>query len=400
MNRRDVLVALLGSLASPSYAQTPDRTVKIGVLGDSTSVFAATSGAGSILAAQMAAEDFMKINPSIKVEIIAADHQNKPDIAAGIARRWFDLEKVDAITDLSNSAVALAVNEVAREKRKAALVTASASIRLTGENCSPSTVNWTFETNALANGTAQAIMSQGLKKWFFVTVNYTFGTELEELAKTYITSHGGEVVGNVRFPLGTPDFASFILQAQASSADLVAFVCGGSDASNAGKQLVEFGLQKKKKVAIIGATIIDMMHMGPKAAGLYVLTMFYWDRTPQSRAWTERYAARLKNGLPPTMMQAGTYAVVTHYLKAVLAANSTDGVTVVETMKKMPTDDPLFGAGYIRADGRKIHPVYLVEVKPPSEGKFGWDIYDIVREIPGDDAFLPLNESKCRLLNN
>ncbi len=400
MNRRTVLAVLLASVAGPAYAQIPDRPIKIGVLGDTTSVFAATSGPGSIVAAQMAAEDFMKANPSLKVEIIAADHQNKPDIAAAIARRWFDLENVDAVTDLSNSAVALAVNEVAREKKKAALVTASASIRLTGESCSPGTVSWTFETNALANGTAQALLSQGLKKWFFVTVNYTFGTELEDLAKTYITTHGGEVVGSVRYPLGTSDFASFILQAQASSADIVAFIGGGADASNAGKQLVEFGLQRKKKVAMVGATIIDMLNMGSKAQGLYLLTMFYWARTPASRAWTERYAARLKNGLPPTMMQAGTYAVVTHYLKAVVASNSTDGVAVVDMMKKLPTDDPLFGPGRIRQDGRKIHPAYLVEVKAPSDEKLRWDIYSIVREIPGDEAFLPLNESKCRLLNN
>jgi len=388
-------------LASVTSAWAAGNTVRIGVLNDQSGVFSDSSGSGSTLAAQMAAEDFGGKVAGKPIEVIAADHQNRPDVGAGIARRWFDLENVDAIADLGNSAVALAVNDITRDKNKVALVSAGGTTALTGKNCTPNTVQWTYDTWSQSNAIGKALVKAGHKKWYFLTADYTFGYNLRDETSKVVTANGGTVVGSVRHPLNSSDFSSYLLQAQASKADVIALANGGNDTANAIKQAQEFHIQQSGQIIVgLSTMITDIKALGLAATqGLYVTETFYWDLTPETRAWSQRWSAR-NNGRYPTMMQAGVYAAVLHYLKAVQAVGSADdGAKVVAKMKEMPTDDPLFGKGKILANGRKIHNEFVFQVKKPEESKAPWDFYKLVSTVPGEEAFLTLAESGCKLTN-
>jgi branched-chain amino acid transport system substrate-binding protein len=391
--------ACLFMLASTVTSFGGDGVLRIGVLNDQSSVFADSSGAGSTLSARMAVEDFGGKVAGLPIEVVAADHQNKPDLGATIARRWFDLEKVDVIVDLGNSAVALAVNDIAREKNKAILVSAGGTTALTGKACSPNTVQWTYDTWSQSHAMGSTVVKRGLRTWFFLTADYTFGYNLRDETSKIVLANGGEVVGSVRHPINSSDFSSYLLQAQASRANVIALANGGTDTANAIKQANEFQLPKGGQVIVGLSTIItDVQALGLAAMqGLYASETFYWDLNPGTRAWSQRWAAR-NNGRYPTMMQAGVYAAVLHYLKAVNAAGSvSDGRKIVATMKDMPTDDPLFGHGRILANGRKIHDVYVFQVKSPEESRYPWDFYKLVSTVPAAEAFLSVADSGCVL---
>jgi branched-chain amino acid transport system substrate-binding protein len=376
-------------------------TTRIGILNDMSSVYADFQGPGSVLAAQMAVEDFAK-QSKLKVEIISADHQNKPDVGAGIARRWFDVEGVDMIIDLPNSAVALAVSDIAREKNKVAIGSGAGTALLTGAKCSPNFVHWTYDTWANGHALARGVLAAGGKSWFFITADYAFGHDLEKQASDEVTASGGKVVGSVRHPLGVNDLSSFILQAQASNADVVALANAGGDTVNTIKQAADFKVGAKQKIAALIFDLQSVPAIGLQTAqGLTALNAWYWDMNDQSRAWSRRYQERHPKKMMPNHMQAGVYAGVLHYLKAVEKLGSpSDGRAVVATMKAMPTDDLLFGKGTIRQDGRKIHPMYLLQVKTPAESKSEWDVFKIADTIPADKAFRPLAEGACPLIKN
>ena len=397
-----VIMAALGLVVAPAppvQAQISDGVIKIGVLTDMSSLYADLSGQGSVIAARMAVEDFGAAKKGMKVEIISADHQNKADVGSGIARQWLDSDKVDVIVDTPNSAVALAVSQIVKEKGKAFLVSGAASSDLTGKACSPNTIHWTYDTWALANGTGSAIVKTGGDTWFFLTSDYAFGHALERDTEAVVLKNGGKVLGKVRHPLNTADFSSFLLQAQSSKAKIIGLANAGGDTTNAIKQAAEFGIVKGgQSLAGLLVFITDVHALGlPTAQGLIMTEAFYWDRTPQTRAWSERFA-KLHKGAMPTMAQAGVYSATLHYLKAAEAINSDDGLKVIAQMKKMPTDDPLFGKGTIRADGRKMHPAYLFEVKSPAESKYPGDFYKLRATIPAEEAFRPLNEGNCPLV--
>src|SRR5216683_3268747 len=395
-----VIMAALGLAAAPAaQAQVSDGIVKIGVLTDMSSLYADLSGQGSVIAARMAVEDFGAAKKGMKVEIISADHQNKADVGSGIARQWLDSDKVDVIVDTPNSAVALAVNQIVREKGKAFLVSGAASSDLTGKACSPNTIHWTYDTWALANGTGSAIVKTGGDSWFFLTADYAFGHALERDTEAVVLKNGGKVLGKVRHPLNTADFSSFLLQAQSSKAKIVGLANAGGDTTNAIKQAAEFGIVKGgQNLAGLLVFLSDIHGLGlDKAQGLIFTETFYWDLNDQTRAFAKRFAAA-NSGKYPTMVQAGVYSAIMHYLKAVQAGKTDDGTKVIAKMKELPTDDPLFGKGTVRADGRKLHPAYLVEVKKPSESKGPYDYYKIRATIPADQAFRPLNEGGCSLV--
>lgn len=384
----------LASLALPAAAQV---NVKIGVLSDMSSLYADLGGAGSVAAARLAIEDFNAAAKGMRVEIVSADHQNRADVGSNIARQWFDRDGVDVIVDVPNSGVALAVNGVAREKNKAFLVSGAATSALTGEQCSPNTVHWTYDTWALANGTGKAIVQQGGDTWFFLTADYAFGHQLEADTSAVVNKLGGRVVGSVRHPLNGSDFSSFLLQAQASRAKIIGVANAGGDTINTIKQAGEFGIVRRgQSLAGLLIFISDVHGLGLEAAqGLVFTNAFYWDANDGTRAFARRQAAA-NRGIHPTMVHAGVYSAVTHYLKAVEANKSAaDGKATVDRMKAMPTDDPLFGKGTVRADGRKIHDMYLYEVKKPSESKGPWDYYKLRATIPAAEAFRPLAEGKC-----
>jgi branched-chain amino acid transport system substrate-binding protein len=391
--------AVLSLLIACDNANAGNGVVKIGILNDQSGVFADSTGTGSTDAARMAAEDFGGKVAGMPIEIIAADHQNRADVGAGIARKWFDLEGVDAIADLGNSAVALAVNEIAREKNKTILVSAGGTTTLTGSACSPNTVQWTYDTWSQSSAIGTALVKAGNRKWFFLTADYTFGYNLRDETSKVVLANGGEIVNSVRHPINSSDFSSFLLQAQASKANVIALANGGNDTANAIKQAQEFGIQKGGQIVVgLSTMITDIKALGLNAAqDLYVTETFYWDRTPETRAWSKRWSER--NGSRyPTMMQAGVYGATLHYLKAVAAVGSTaDGRKVVDKMKEMPTDDPLFGKGAILLNGRKIHDVYVFQVKSPEESKYPWDYYKLVSTLPGKQAFLTLEQSGCNL---
>jgi len=392
-------IACLLALVTMTSSRASDGVIRIGVLNDQTGVFADSTGAGSTLSARMAAEDFGGKIAGMPIEVIAADHQNKPDIGAVTARRWFDLEKVDVIVDLGNSAVALAVNEIARDKNKAILVSAGGTTALTGKACSPNTVQWTYDTWSQSNAIGTTLVQGGHRTWYFLTADYTFGYNLRDETTKVVLAHGGEVVGSVRHPINTSDFSSYLLQAQASRASVIALANGGEDTANAIKQAGEFQLPKGGQIIVgLSTMITDIQALGlATTQGLYVTETFYWDLTPGTREWSKRWAAR-NNGRYPTMMQAGVYAAVLHYLKAVQAVgNADDGRKVVSKMKEMSTDDPLFGKGHILANGRKIHDVHVFQVKAPEESKYPWDFYKLVSTVPGEQAFLSLADSGCVL---
>jgi branched-chain amino acid transport system substrate-binding protein len=405
MKTRIAASLLLGtalSLGATSFALAQDKIVKIGALSDQSGLYADLGGPGSTLAAQMAVEDSGLTAKGWKIDIISGDHQNKPDVGVNIARQWFDVDKVDIIVDVPNSGVALAVNNVVKEKNGVYINSGAATSDLTNAQCSPNTVHWTYDTYMLAHGTGQALVKSGGDTWFFLTADYAFGAALERDTTAVITANGGKVLGGVKHPLNTADFSSFLLQAQASKAKVIGLANAGGDTTNSIKQAAEFGIVKGgQKLAALLLFITDVKAIGLETAqGLNFTETFYWDRNDESRAFAKRFSARMKNGAEPTMVHAGVYSGVIHYLKALeaLGGNPHDGVKVVEKMKSIPTDDPLFGKGEIEPNGRKIHPAYLFEVKKPSESKGPWDFYKLVAEVPADQAFTPLSESKCALL--
>jgi branched-chain amino acid transport system substrate-binding protein len=405
MKTKIVASLLLGtalSLASASFAAAQDKTVKIGALSDQSGLYADLGGPGSTLAAQMAVEDSGLTAKGWKIDIISGDHQNKPDIGTAIARQWFDVDKVDVIVDVPNSGVALAVNNVIKEKNGVYINSGAATSDLSNAQCSPNTVHWTYDTYMLAHTTGQALVKAGGDTWFFLTADYAFGAALERDTTAVITANGGKIVGGVKHPLNTSDFSSFLLQAQSSKAKIIGLANAGGDTTNAIKQAAEFGIVKGgQKLAALLLFLTDVKAIGLETAqGLNFTETFYWDMNDQTRAFSKKFAARMKNSAPPTMVQAGVYSGLIHYFKALeaLGGNPHDGIKVVEKMKSMPTDDPLFGKGEIQPNGRTIHSAYLFEVKKPSESKGPWDFYKLIGTVPGDQAFTPLSESKCALL--
>jgi len=347
----------------------------------------------------MAVEDFGAAAKGMTVEIVFGDHQNKPDVGARIARQWYDTDKVDVIVDVPTSSVALAINQIAREKGKALLVSGGAHSDLTGKACSPNTIHWTYDTWALAHGTGKALVNSGGDTWFFLTADYTFGSALERDVEAVVLEHGGKVLGKVRHPFPTSDFSPFLLQAQASRAKIIGLANAGADTTNAIEQGTRLGIvQHGQNFAGLLVFLTDVHGLGlNKAQGLMLTEAFYWDLDERTRAWSARFARR-HWGAMPTSAQAGVYSAVLHYLKAVDALKSDDGSAVIAKMKALPTDDPLFGKGTVRQDGRKIHPMYLFEVKKPSESKGTWDLYKLRATIPAAEAFRPLDRGDCPLV--
>jgi branched-chain amino acid transport system substrate-binding protein len=394
--------ALAMGAASGAFAQ--DKTAKIGVLTDLSGLYADLGGQGSIVAAEMAVEDSGMKAKGWKIDVISADHQNKPDIATGIARRWIDTDKVDVLADVLNSGVALAVNNVVKEKNSIMLNSGAGSSELTNSQCTPNTIHFTYDTYMLAHSTGQAMVKAGGDSWFFITADYAFGHALENDTTAVIKANGGKVLGSVKVPLNTPDFSSYLLQAQASKAKVIGLANAGGDTTNSIKQAAEFGIVKGgQKLAGLLLFLSDVHSLGLKTAqGLSLSETFYWDMNDGTRAFSKRFGERMKNHAMPTMVQAGVYSSLLHYFKALeaLGGNPHDGAKVVAEMKKLPTDDPLFGKGSIRIDGRGIHPAYLFEVKKPSESKGEWDLYKLIGTTPGDQAFRPLSESKCSLVKH
>ncbi len=385
--------------AAPALAQSSDDVIRIRVLNDQSGPNADVSGFGSVESARMAVEDFGGSVLGKRIEVIFADHQNKPDIGTAIVRKWIDIDHVDAVVDGNNSGVALAVQGIVREKNKIFLMGGVASTRLTNEDCSPNGLSWVFDTYALARSTAKAIMAEDGKSWFFVTADYAFGYSMEKDASDAVRAGGGTVLGDVRVPLNTTDFASYLLQAQASKAQVVALANTGADMVNSIKQAQEFGLTGSGQRLAGLLTFIDSIHsLGLQATqGLYLTTAFYWDYDDQTREFSKRFAARYK-GRMPSMVQAGVYSAVAHYLKGVKSAGTVDGTAVVAAMKTIPLDDFFARHAYIRDDGRVIHDMYLVQVKKPAESKAPWDYYKVLRVIPGGEAFNSLAESHCPLV--
>jgi branched-chain amino acid transport system substrate-binding protein len=381
---------------TPSQAQISDDTVKIGVLTDQTGLYADAAGPSSVEAVRMAIADFGGKVAGKPITMIDADHQNKADIGAAIARRWYEQENVDVIVDFANSAVAFAVLEIAKQKNKAILISSAGSSDLTGKACSPNMVQWTYNTYALANSTARALVKEGAKSWYFVTVDYAFGHALRNDAAKTVEKLGGTVAGEVRHPLNSMDFSSYLLQAQGSNADVVAFANTGGDLANSIRQAQEFGLAKKQKLAAFLMQTSDIHAIGlPAAQGLQLTTAFYWDLDDKTRDFAQRFMA--KTNKRPTMVQAGLYSVVMNYLKAVEKSGTDDGLKVIAQMKNMPIDDFFARNAYLREDGQLIHDMYLVQVKSPAESKGAWDYEKLVQVVPGKDAFATPEESACPL---
>lgn len=379
-----------------AFAQTP---VKIGILNDRTGTYADFSGPGAVVAAHLAVEDFKAADKSLDVTIVFADHQNKPDTGAAIAREWYDNDGVDAIFDVPTSSVALAVSQITRDKNKVFVVSGAGTSELTGKQCSPNTVHWTYDTYALAKVIGGAVVKQGGDTWFFITADYAFGHALEHDTTEFVVNDGGKVVGSVKTPFPNTDFSSALLQAQGSNAKVIALANAGTDTVNSIKQAGEFGITEAgQKLAALLADLSAVHTLTTKAAqGLIVTEAFYWDLNDATRAFSDRFAKTF-DGKKPTASQAGVYGSVLHYLKAVSALKNTkDGAAVVAKMREIPTDDPLFGKGSIRIDGRTIHNMYLFEVKKPSESKGPWDLYKTLATVPGVEAFRPLAEGGCPL---
>jgi branched-chain amino acid transport system substrate-binding protein len=392
------IIALLAS----SAALAQEKAIKIGVLNDQSGLYADITGPNSVVAAQMAVDDSGMAAKGWKIEIVVGDHQNKPDIGANIARQWFDRDKVDVIVDVPTSSVGLAVNNVVKEKNGVYLNSGTGSSDLTNSQCSPNTVHWAYDTYMLANGTGTALTKNGGDTWFFLTADYAFGTALERDTTAAVTALGGKVVGSVRPPLNTPDFSSFLLQAQSSKAKVIGLANAGGDTINAIKQASEFGITTGgQKLAGLLMFITDVHSLGLKVAGgLSFTEPFYWDLNDGTRGFSKRFQEKVRNKAMPTTVQAGVYASLLHYFKVMDAAggNSRDGIKIIDAMKAMPTDDILFGKGSIQPNGRKIHPAYLLEVKKPEESKGPWDYMKVAATIPMEQAFTPLEKSACPLL--
>jgi branched-chain amino acid transport system substrate-binding protein len=398
MTTKKLLLAAFATtlMAGSAMAQTD---IKIGVLNDRSGIYADLSGEGSVIAARMAVEDFQAGDKGINVEIVSADHQNKPDVASNLARQWYDQDGVDLIVDVPTSSAALAVSEVTREKDKVFINSGAGSTALTGAQCSPNTIHWTYDTYALAQGTGGAMVDQGNTKWFFITADYAFGHSLEEETSKVVQAAGGEVMGTARHPFPGTDFSSYLLQAQSSGADVIGLANAGGDTVNAIKQAAEFGItQAGQDLAGLLIFITDVHALGLEAANGLVLTeSFYWDLNDETRQWSERFAEQ-NSGKMPTMVHAGVYSGVLHYLKAVEATGGKVTGELMSTMKEMPTDDPLLGEGQVREDGRKIHDMYLFQVKSPAESTGAWDYYKLLATIPADRAFRPMEEGGCELV--
>src|SRR5437764_5420828 len=395
------LAALAAALACGSaQAQT---TVKVGVMSDMSSLYSDIGGAGSTAAAKLAIADFQKANSNVKVELVSADHQNKADVGSGIVNKWFDAEGVDLVIDVPNSGVALATSEIARVKNKVFIVSGAAASDLTGPKCNANTVHWTYDTWMLANGTGKALVKTGGDTWFFLTADYAFGHALERDTAAAVEANGGKVLGKVRHPLNSNDFSSFLLQAQTSKAKIIGLANAGGDTINSIKAGAEFGIAAGgQKFAGLLVFASDVNALGLQTAqGLTLTETWYWDGNDNNRAWTKRWQAeRGASGKFPTMVQAGVYSGTLHYLKAVSALKaSADGKAVVAKMKEIPTDDSLFGKGTIRADGRKIHDAYLLEVKKPADSKHPGDFYNVRATIPAAEAFRPLKDGGCALVS-
>jgi branched-chain amino acid transport system substrate-binding protein len=396
-----VAAAALCAGAGAALADYTDGVIKIGVMNDQSGTYSDLSGQGSVWAARKAIEDFCKTNAChTKIEVVFADHQNKPDIGSNIVRQWYDVDKVDMVVDVPTSSVALAVNTITKDKNKVFLVSGAAASDLTGKACTPNTIHWTYDTWALANGTGNAIVKTGGNTWFFLTADYAFGHALERDTAAVVEKSGGKVLGKVRHPFPGQDFSSFLLQAQQSKAKIIGLANAGSDTTNAIKQAAEFGIvQGGQNLAGLLVFITDVHALGLKTAqGLVLTEAWYWDQSDNNRAFAKEFAAANKGNMP-TMVQAGVYSAVTHYLKAVHALKSdADGAAVVAKMKAMPTDDKLFGKGSIRQDGRKIHPMYLFQVKSPAESTGPWDYYKLRATIPAEEAFRPMAAGGCPLV--
>jgi len=388
--------AALSILAA--QAQISDDIVKIGVLNDMSGLYADLGGQGSVEAARMAIADFGGTVNGKKIELISADHQNKPDVGGAIARQWYDNDGVDVIVDVPTSSVALAVQDVARERKKVFLISGAASSDLTGKACSPTGIHWTYDTIALANGTGSAVVKAGGDSWFFITADYAFGHALERDTAAVVTASGGKVLGSVKVPLNTPDFSSYLLQAQASKAKIVGLANAGGDTINSIKQAAEFGLvEGGQKLAGLLVFVTDINSLGLKTAnGLQLTEAFYWDQNDETRAWSKRFMEKINH--QPTMVQAGVYGAITHYLNAIKATGSDDGLTVVKKMKETPVNDFMTKNGKIQESGRLIRDMYLFEVKKPAESKGPWDYYKQIATIPGEQAFKRPGGNECPLI--
>jgi branched-chain amino acid transport system substrate-binding protein len=402
--KRHLSLAALAAVLAAGSAQAQQINVKIGVMSDMSSLYADIGGPGSTAAAKLAIADFTKSNPNVKVDLVSADHQNKADIGSGVVNKWYDAENVDLVIDVPNSGVALAVSQIAATKNKVFIVSGAAASDLTGSKCNANTVHWTYDTWMLANGTGTALVKTGGDSWFFLTSDYAFGHALERDTMAAVEKAGGKVLGKVRHPLNTNDFSSFLLQAQASKAKIIGLANAGGDTINSIKAGAEFGIVKGgQKFAGLLVFASDVNALGLQTAqGLTLTETWYWDGNDNNRAWTKRWQTeRAAAGKFPTMVQAGVYSGVTHYLKAVVALKSaSDGKAVVAQMKKTPTDDALFGKGTIREDGRKIHDAYLLEVKSPAESKYPGDFYKVKATIPAAEAFRPLKDGGCSLVKS
>jgi branched-chain amino acid transport system substrate-binding protein len=401
--KRVIGLSALAAILACGTASAQQINVKVGVLTDMSSLYADDTGPGSVAAAKLAAQDFMKDHSNIKVEVVSADHQNKADVGSQVANQWFDVDHVDVIVDVPNSGVALAITQIAAQKNKVFIGSGPASSDLTGPKCNANNVQWTYDTWMLANGTGKAVVKSGGDTWFFLTADYAFGHALERDTAAVVEANGGKVVGKVRVPINTNDFSSFLLQAQTSKAKVIGLANAGGDTINAIKQGAEFGIVKGGQ-SFAGLLVFapDVGALGLQTAqGLMLTETWYWDMNDANRAWTKRWdKERNSTGKVPSMNMAGVYAGTLHYLKAVAALKSSaDGKAVVAEMKKLPTDDPLFGKGTIRADGRKIHPAYLFQVKKPEESKHPGDFYNLKATIPASEAFRPLKDGGCPLVS-
>jgi branched-chain amino acid transport system substrate-binding protein len=389
----------LALLPLAAIAQSFDGNVKLGVLNDQSSLYQDATGPGSVAAVRLAVEDYLAAHKDTKLKptVILADHQNKPDVGSNIAREWFEREGVDAVVDVPNSAVALAVTEITKQMNKVHLNASAGTTRLTGDACNPNTAHWNFDNFALANGTGRAVVATGGDTWFFLTADYAFGHDLEAQTSTVVKAQGGKVVGAVRHPLNSSDFSSFLLQAQASGAKVVGLANAGGDTINAIKQAVEFGVVPKQKLAGLLIFITDINSLGLQTAkGLNFTESFYWDMNDDTRAWTKKFLT--KHDKYPTSNHAAAYSATLHFLKAIDKAQTHDGKKIVETMKSMPTEDPVLGKGSIREDGRKLHPMHLFEAKAPSESKGPWDYYKLVKTVSAEEAWRPLAEGGCPMV--
>ena len=388
----------LGLLAAPALAEISDGKVKIGILNDQSGVYADFGGRYSYEAARMAVEDFGGTVLDAPIEVITADHQNKPDIASNIARQWYDTEQVDTIMELTTSSVGLAVQALSQEKQKITINTGAATTELTGEQCSPYGFHWAYDTHALAVGTGGALVKEGGDSWYFLTADYAFGYSLEENTGDFVKSQGGEVVGAVRHPLATTDYSSFLLQAQASGAKVIGLANAGADTQNAIKQAAEFGItQGGQRLAALLFTLAEAHGIGPEAAqGLTLTESFYWNRTPESREFAERFKERA--GVMPNMVHAGTYSAVTSYLKAIEAAGTDETEAVAAKLHELPVEDFFAESGKVAPNGRMISDVYLLEVKAPGDITEEWDYFNVLATIPGDEAYLDPAASGCSLV--